>query len=187
VPPTVAASASTAGRASTRSVASPAPPRPPERLTDASLDGIGPVAIGMTLPQASAAARTTLRITGTDMGTECRYAEADDGPVGVDFMVIGGRVVRVDVLASPPEPRPSPVSTLSGIHIGSLDADVTATYPGQIQVSGHPSLEGGHYLVYEPTSPASRAFGLIFETDGQRVTSFRSGEADAVQAIEGCA
>ncbi len=59
-----------------------------------------------------------------------------------------------------------------------------AAYPGRIEVTGHPYVETGHYLRYRSPDPA---LGLICETDGRRVTSFRSGRADALEAIESCA
>ena len=163
---------------------------PAGRLSDTSrlrLDGIGPVRVGMTPAEASIAAHTTIRVTGPDIGTDCRYAQAADGPVGLAFMVVGGRIVRVDVWASPPHPGPSPVATLSGAHLGSGEDEVKALYPGRIKVTQHPYLQTGHYLVYTPQDAADRDFSLIFETDGQRVTSFRSGYARNVGQIEGCA
>lgn len=155
-----------------------------EKLTAASrlrLDGIGPVKVNMTLDQASAATGMRFQLVEPDLGTDCRYAEAEGGPVGLRFMVIGGHIARVDVSG---HPTPSPIATVSGIKIGSTEEEVNAAYPDAIEETGHPYVETGHYLVYESSDPA---LGLIFETDSQRVTSFRSGLAGAVQAIEGCA
>jgi hypothetical protein len=168
----------------------PTTTRPRELLTDASrlrLDGVGPVRVGMTLAEATSAAHTTIRITGPDIGTDCRYAQAVDGPPGLAFMVVDGRIVRVDVWPSPPQPRPSPVATVSGAHVGSTEDQVKALYPGRIKVTQHPYLEKGHYLTYTPQDAAYRDFNLIFETDGERVTSFRSGYARNVGQVEGCA
>ncbi len=155
-----------------------------EKLTAASrlrLDGIGPVKVNMTLDQASAATGMRFQLVEPDLGTDCRYAEAEGGPVGLRFMVIGGHIARVDVSD---HPSPSPIATVSGIKIGSTEDEVKAAYRDAIEETGHPYLETGHYLVYKSSDPA---LGLIFETDGQRVTRFRSGLAGAVQAIEGCA
>lgn len=138
----------------------------------------------MTLAEASAATGQDVRVTTPDYGTDCRYAEADGGPAGLAFMVIGGRIVRIDAFMD--QSGPSVVRTLSGIGLGSSEADVLAAYPGRVEVSGHPYLETGRYLVFTPTDPAYGAFSMIFASDGERVTSFRSGETDAVGAIEGC-
>ena len=44
----------------------------------------------------------------------------------------------------------------------------------------------GHYLVYAPADPALAHLSMIFETDGQVVTTFRAGMKGAVAQIEGC-
>ena len=57
--------------------------------------------------------------------------------------------------------------------------------PG-VRVEPHP-YDGpvGQYLIVDALdAPGLR---LIYETDGDRVTSFRAGRRDAVDLIEGCA
>lgn len=162
----------------------------PERLTERSrlrLDGIGPITVGMTLAEATAAAGTPVRVNEpVPIGDgSCQYARAEGAPAGLWFMVFRGRIVRIDVFGDRGEP--SSIATLSGVKVGSTEAEVMAAYPGRITVQRHPYTPTGHYLVYNPVDPASRAYGLIFETDGRRVGSFRSGLADPVQWIEGCA
>lgn len=166
--------------------AEPAPPAAPERLSASSrlrLDGIGPVLVGMTLEEASAAAGMQFGIipnsdragTGT-----CAYARAEGGPEGLQFMVINSRIARIDV-------GNSSIRTLSGIGTGSTEAEVQATYPDRIQVQPNPYTghRGGRDLVYVPDE-GSRHLGLLFETNNGRVTSFRSGLVGAVMAPEGC-
>jgi hypothetical protein len=158
------------------------PQAPAERLTQASrmtLDGIGPVKVGMTLAEASAAAGAPLEVMPSP--TEgCAHARPAGGPEHVMFMVVDGKVVRVE--AGPG------ITTLSGIGVGSTEAEVLATYPGQIRVEPNPyqGHRGFHTLVYTPADPAFAQYGLIFETNGERVTSFRSGFAGPVAWIEGC-
>jgi hypothetical protein len=90
-------------------------------------------------------------------------------------------IVRVDV--------DSPgVYTRSGIQAGSTEAEVIRRYPGQIRIEDHPyDGPGSHYLIYGPADPADTGFGMIFETDGHRVTRYRAGLHGAVELIEGCA
>lgn len=158
----------------------------PERLTAASqlsLQGIGPVDIGMTLEEASAAAGTPVRARPDDpFGPECEYAMAAAVPE-VAFMVINGRIARVDAGRSPG----SRVTTVSGIGRGSTEDEVKRTYPGRIRVEGHNYVPNGHYLVYVPADPALAHLSMIFETDGKVVTTFRTGLKGAVAQIEGCA
>ena len=157
----------------------------PERLSASSrlaLDGLGPVDIGMTLEQASAAAGTPIRTRPEDaFGPECEYAYSAAVPE-VAFMVINGRVERVDVGFRPGRR----VTTVSGVGNGDTEEKVKQTYPGRIRVSGHPYLPAGHYLTYVPADPALAHLSMIFETDGQVVTSFRAGMKGAVFQIEGC-
>lgn len=160
-------------------------PPPPERLTvdsRLSLSGIGPVEVGMTLAEASAAAGTPIRTRPEDpFGPECEYAYTAEVPE-VAFMVIDGRIARVDVGHRPGRR----VTTVSGVGKGDTEDAVKRTYPGRIRTGGHPYVPTGHYLVYEPADPALAHLGMIFETDGRVVTSFRAGMKGAVSQIEGC-
>ena len=164
----------------------PAPPPAPaqDRLSSASrlrLDGIGPIQVGMTLEEATTAAGVPVRIDPrTDLGRGCAHALADGGPQEVRFMVVDGRIVRVEV-------GRSPILTLSGVGTGSTVDEVLATYPDRIRVQPNPYSGhlGGRDLLYV-TDAGSSHLGLIFETDGQRVRTFRSGFLGAVMAPEGC-
>ncbi len=157
----------------------------PERLSASSrlsLDGLGPVDLGMTLDQASAAAGTPIRIRpGDPFGPECQNAQAADLPE-VNFMLINGRIARVDV----GDGGGRRVTTVSGVGTGDTEETIKRTYPGRIRVEGHPYVPTGHYLVYVPADPALAHLSMIFETDGQVVTTFRAGMKGAVSQIEGC-
>lgn len=171
---------------STTRQAQPSTTTPParERLTGESrlsLDGVGPVDIGMTLEEASAAAGTPIRTRPSDpFGPECQYAYAAAVP-GVAFMVINGRIARVDA----GEPQGN-LRTVSGIGRGSTEDEVKRTYPGRIRVEGHPYVPTGRYLVYVPADAGLSHLSMIFETDGRVVTRFRAGLKNAVAQIEGC-
>ena len=98
-------------------------------------------------------------------------------------MVINGRIERVDITDRPGRR----VTTVSGVGTGDTEEAVKRTYPGRIRVERHPYLPAGHYLIYTPADPALAHLSMIFETDGQVVTSFRAGMKGAVSQIEGCA
>jgi hypothetical protein len=149
-------------------------------LTAAStldLRGLGPVRIGMTPAEATAAAG--IAITAPTDSPECTYAKVEGGPAGVDFMLVGGRIVRVDVHNG------SAVKTRSGAGIGDTEAQVKAIYPG-IEVSAHKYVPAGHYLTLVPTSAADQDYRVVFATDGSQVTAFHSGQLPEVRYIEGC-
>jgi hypothetical protein len=144
------------------------------------LDGIGPVLVGMTYDEVRAASGMELSVTDDlDTGGECVSVDLSGGPTGLSFMGSNGVIVRIQVY------EPSAIKTKSGIGIGSTEQEVLATYPNQIGVSPHPYTDGS-YLTFSPQDPADPHI-LIFETDGERVTSFRTGLREWVELIEGCA
>jgi len=149
-------------------------------LTAAStldLGGLGPVRIGMTPVEATAAAGIPVVPSGT---ADCAYATATGGPAGVAFKLADGRIARVEV-------RPgSPVKTLSGAGIDGTEAEVQARYGNALEVLPHKYLAAGHYLTLVPTDSADKDSRLIFETDGSKVTTFRSGTLPQVALVEGC-
>ncbi|HEX2274282.1 MAG TPA: hypothetical protein VHG90_10460 [Acidimicrobiales bacterium] len=162
---------------------------PAERLTPESrlrVGGIGPVRIGMTLADASAASGLHFAVDprSSPHPERCGVAVPEGVPPGLSFMVEGGTtIVRIDVRGA--EGSPPTIATEAGIRVGSPEEDVAAAYPG-IAVRPHPSVPGGHYLVHVPDDPRVRGFELLFETDGKVVTSFRSGVIAVVDAPEGC-
>ncbi len=111
--------------------------------------------------------------------TDCGFAGPEGGPEGVSFMVVAGRIARVDVSAGP-------VKTLSGAGIGDTEAQVQARYSNQLQSSPHKYVPAGRYLTLVPSETADAGFRLIFETDGSKVTRFRVGKQPEVSYVEGC-
>ena len=174
------------GSPSPTTTPTPSPtPTPDDRFTGLEdddplrLDGIGGVVVGMTVEQAEQVTGHQIRVS-SDFTDACRYAQPVGGPRHLSFMVSYGRIVRVDV------GRGSPIETLSGIGIGAPEEEVLGTYPDQIEVQPHPYLmDRGSYLVFHPRQDTELL--LIFETDRGKVTSFRSGFAEQVRYIEGCA
>ena len=187
VPTTTGAVVPTTTRPVVPTTTSPSPPATTttpvrqERLSAGSrlsLDGIGPVDIGMTIDEASEAAGAPIRILpNPPFNPECHYAEAAGIPE-VKFMVINGRIARVDASGR--------VTTVSGMGKGSTEDAVKQTYPGRIEVQRHPYVPTGRYLVYVPADPDLAHLSMIFETDGRVVTTFRAGMKGAVAQIEGC-
>jgi len=155
-----------------------------EPLSDTSrlrLDGIGPVWLGMSLDEASSATGQAIRVDPrTDRGRGCAHAIADGGPPNLRFMVVNGRIARV-------EAGPGPVRTLAGVGAGSTEAEVLAAYPDRIRVQPNPYTGhlGGKDLIYMPDE-ASRHLSMLFEVSDGRVRTFRSGWDPAVMAPEGC-
>jgi hypothetical protein len=155
--------------------------RGPEPLTKASrlsTSALGPIEFGMSLDEAQDVARTTIVENVDAQNGSCGYAEPDPAIPGLSFMLEGDRVVRADV-TSPG------INTVSGIHVGSTEAEVLATYGARIKSEQHEYDDQGHYLVYTPKDVADQT-RIVFETDGSRVTIMRAGLLPAVLYIEGC-
>lgn len=153
-----------------------------DRQSKLTLNGIGSLRLGMTVAEASLATGVSLNSLGQSApGSSCSYVTPQGGPAGLNFMVIGNRIVRIDVVGN------SPIATLSGAKIGDTEARIKALYPGRIEVTPHKYRPNGHYLTFVPKDPQDRYNRLIFETDGNRVTQFRVGKLPEVAWVEGCA
>lgn len=155
-----------------QSTVAPAPGAP--ALT-VSPEGAGPVKVGMTL----AAARTALGL-GADTTTaaeRCRYLDPGHAAHGVLFMVESDTVVRVDV-------RDSTVATAEGARIGDSESRIRQLYPSAVQQPHKYTGPTGHYLIVKPGADTTRQ--IIFETDGQKVTTWRAGKVPQVGYVEGC-
>ncbi|HKQ57699.1 MAG TPA: hypothetical protein VJY35_07505 [Candidatus Eisenbacteria bacterium] len=143
----------------------------------AHASGFGPVRAGMTLAEAEHALGAPLVLLGPKM-EPCHYVMVQGRP-GIAFMVIDGRIARLDV-------RPQgTVKTAEGAGIGDTEERIQALYPGRVEVQPHKYVDG-HYLIVTPAAPADSSYRMIFETDGKRVTGYRTGRLPEVRWIEGC-
>ena len=142
--------------------------------TPVELRGVGPVRIGMSLAEASAAAGTP--IVAKPGLRNCAFADPQGGPRGLSFMVIDGRIARIDVGGT--------LATAAGVGVGDTEEQVQAAYGRQLEVTERLYISG-HYLMLIATG-ADRGYGAVFSTDGVRVTSYTSGRWPEVGAPEGC-
>jgi hypothetical protein len=131
----------------------------------------------MTVAQAEHALGAPLLLLGSR--TEPCYHVAVDARPGVAFMIVDGRIARLDVR------QPASVKTAEGAGIGDTEARIQELYPGRVEVQPH-KYSKGHYLIVTPEAPADSAYRMIFETDGTRVTTYRTGRLPAVGWVEGC-
>ncbi|RCJ41105.1 hypothetical protein A6770_36250 [Nostoc minutum NIES-26] len=151
------------------------------KLTNQSklfINGVGQVRVGMSVSQATNASGT--KFVGESPNNNCYYVKPKAEPKQVGFMVTEGRISRVDVWKN------SKITTLKGAKIGDSEARIKSLYPGQIQVTPHKYVQGGHYLTFIPKDRIDQNYRLVFETDGKRVTQFRSGKLPEVEYVEGC-
>ena len=153
----------------------------PPDVWQVSLRGIGPVRYGMTVAEATRATGQPLSAvdSGNDNQWACGYVEPG-ATRGVSFMTAEGRVVRADV--SNPTIR-----TLSGIGVGSSEADVRQAYGGRIVSAPHVYGDNGDVdLIFVPRDRADRDYRVVFEVIDGYVVTYRSGLYPAVTYVEGC-
>lgn len=140
---------------------------------------LGPVRVGMTVPEAAAALGQPLQDLGSPTEA-CTLYGAQTGFDGVAFLVAEGVVARADVIAGT-------TSTPEGVTIGQSEAEAQRRYGNRLTVTPHDFHIGGHYLTLVPTDPADAGHRLVLETDGRKVTSMRAGRLPEVELTEGCA
>ena len=143
----------------------------------ASMAGLGPIRIGMDEAALEHALGTRLPATQDAEEDECRQVEAGASWPGTSVMLLHGRVVRVDVTAPG-------IRTLSGAAVGDGQYEVSRMYHGRLLVTT--SYHGVDDSKYLSMYSHDRRFGIRFETDGERVTEYYVGTADAVQWANGC-
>jgi hypothetical protein len=140
------------------------------------LDELAGVKVGMTIKDLRAAGLAATKDNGPDPSNTCGYARIANLK-DLFFMLDGDTVVRIEV-ATPGHP------TLGGVDVGMSEADAVHRLGSGVKVQPHPYTgPTGHYLVmHEDGAP----LGLIAETDGKKVLSYRIGRWTYVQWKEGC-
>ena len=158
-----------------------------------TINSIGPVKVGMNIPQATAAARTRLYVEYGGNDEACYYISGEGDLNGVSFMVTKDetksrdKYATSDVIARIDIDNPK-ITTVSGAKVGDTEARIKSLYPGQIEVTPHKYTgPQGHYLTFVPKNKAEQNYRVIFETDGQRVTRYRVGKLPEVEYYGGCA
>jgi hypothetical protein len=136
--------------------------------------GIGAVRAGMSLRTAELAANDKL-VSMQEVSAGCTFVKTQHGPDGISFMVIDGKIARVDV-------ENTFTTTDEGARVGDSEARIKRLYRGRVRVTPHAYVEGHYLTVISP----DRRYGIVFETDGRKVTQYRAGRLEAVRYVEGC-
>jgi hypothetical protein len=141
------------------------------------IDGIGPINVGMTVAQARAVAGTELSLNKEPY---CDVLTAPRGPAGLSLIVTDPPAGPVDLIVV----KDGPVATVSGIRVGSTEAQVLAAYPGRLR-KVNPS-QPVHRLIYEATDPRLADRVLVFVIDNSRVATMYAGVRNQAEADEIC-
>lgn len=166
------------GSADTTAMPAPAPP-PVASVSSWKVTefGLGPLRAGMTTRDAVAMLQTAGVSATADSSKACHYLRWS-GPAAVAVMLEHGVVGSVEI-ANPA------ITTQEGAKIGDAESQIQTLYPGRVTVRPHKYTKG-HYLVVKPATATDSAFRIVFETDGNKVTKYRSGKQPQVNYVERC-
>jgi hypothetical protein len=139
-----------------------------------TMDGFGPLRIGMTRAQVEAKGG---RISPDEMHDaehpESCWQGSVEGMPGITAMFEDNQLVRVSL--DTPD-----FATRSGARTGMTVAQAQAIYGGRLRAA---SFQDGEWLLMFATD---RRRALVMATDGAKVIQISAGEANAAQAVEGC-
>lgn len=138
-----------------------------------SAAGLGDIHVGSPVATAEAA-------LGIELGSGihgCAYLSTSDARVS--FLTDTRSIARVDV-GGPG------YATETGIEVGDPEEAVRAAYAGRVRRTPH-EYQRGSYLTVSTPKPGIPRAKIVFETDGESVTSIRAGRSPEVELIEGCA
>lgn len=139
--------------------------------------GTDRVAVGITMTQLEKVLRVKLR---TDM--PCMVVgDVTTELAGLSYLVEDKHVTRVNVDYY--ETAAAPVRTEEGIGLGATEDQVKAAYGSRLRVEPNRYDPTWHYLVVDDPD---HMHAIIFETNGNKVTSFHAGEYPSVAYTEGC-
>lgn len=136
-------------------------------------NSFGNIKVGMTVAQASQALGTEL--VAPDGKGECYYVQPKQGFRGVGFMVISGKIARIDI-------ESKEYATDKGAKIGDTEEKIKSLYKG-IRVFPQQYDEKRNDM---EVFSADEKYLIIFETNGKVVTGFRVGQVEEVGWREGC-
>jgi FG-GAP repeat len=134
-----------------------------------SQDGLGQVAVGLPEPRIE----TLLDSAAYGVIEDCGSIPANDARVR--FLTTGGTVGRVEILG--PGFR-----TAAGVQVGDPESAVEVAYGEGITREPNEYDPDGSYLSVSFDTGRK----IVFETDGQQVTSIRAGRTPEVDFVEGC-
>ena len=139
-------------------------------------DGVGSAKIGMTLPELKVALHESLVTEDEESGSEgCSYVNPAKHP-GISFMILDGRFARADVSVRG-------IATTEGIQVGDSESATRRAYGPKMTVWPHQYIDDGHYLTMRSQD---KKYGIRFETEKGKITSFYAGRYSAIQYVEGC-
>jgi hypothetical protein len=129
----------------------------------------------MTVTAAQSAVEGALEL-GEQISEGCQTAAVRGAPATLGMIFLNDTLAGIDITDTYP-PGSSPYTSLGGLHVGSTNADVVATFPGRTAPSAWPGQPEG--IVVSPPEPSAHL--LLFKPGG-----ISAGLPDALALPEGC-
>lgn len=137
---------------------------------------LGPIRAGMTVEEVLLLADWPGLPSRPESG-ECWYMNYQGGPSDFSLMIIGDRVVRIEIKGK------STLRTLSGAHVGTTESELKKMYGARLDVQPHKYDEHGHTITLKSRDGD---YGLRFETSRGKVTAMQAGPWEHLHYVEGC-
>lgn len=137
-----------------------------------TLEGLGPLRLGQTVPEGSSWAER-----GAQASETCRTVTSPDYP-GVYAIVEQGKVRRISAGEG------ASVKTIEGIGPGSTRKQVDEAFPG-FRESQHKYVRGGKDLI-APNAPSGDPAVRLELSPSGKVTALHVGVMPALGYVEGC-
>lgn len=129
----------------------------------------------MSLPQLSAMLHEKLPLPPAKDDQACFYVSTKKQPK-LSFMMLEGLLARIDV-------KDPGVKTPRGIQVGDSENHALQVYGSRLKVSPHKYIDNGHYLT---AKSSDGDYGIRFETEDGKITTYYAGRFDAIQLVERC-
>lgn len=147
-----------------------------------SMDGLGNLKIGMNQEQMQRVLRQPIPYNEYN-NHGCSFMTTPSlGPLGISLMIEKKRLVRINIDYYGTDPHPLLQKTEAGIGLGSSEADLLKAYP-TAEVKANPADPTWHTVTVDAPDHSK---GMVFETDGKKVKSFRVGANPAIAYATGC-
>ena len=139
--------------------------------------GVDAVSFCMTLNHARNAVGADFAPVTEPVDPACHLYVPAGGPSGITLTVTAGTVERADITT--PD-----LTTRSGAGVGMSEQGLFDLFGDRL--TSAPRDGGGNTITFTPADASDAAFRVIFETDGDSVTSFRSGRVPQVNPTTPC-
>jgi hypothetical protein len=167
-------------------------PETPAATVDAlTAEGWGPLRIGMTLDEVTAAAGpdSDLEAIGGPEPESCDQFRPAEAPEGLLVMMEQGVLTSISLM------EPSTLRTDRGFGVGSTAAEIKAAYGDAARSEPHHylGLPAEYITVWNGGVPAEpyvedpQARGISYETDADGIVTVVHAGGPSIQYVEGCA